>query len=247
MAVITLLSDFGYRDSYVAEMKAVLVTAIPAVQMIDISHDVPAGDIRAAQYLLGRSWRIFPPGTVHLVVVDPGVGTGRRALAVEREGHRFVAPDNGVLTPVLDGALTVSLTVAPEASRTFHGRDVFAPAAARLVGETSLVSLGPEIGDPLRIALPEPRRAGTTVTGVVVYVDQFGNLITNIPGAWVNAAQRVRVGSVGIPLLKTFGDVASGGLVAFVGSGNTVEVAVRDHSAAARLGGGVGTEVRLAD
>ena len=247
MPVITLLTDFGYRDSYVAEMKGVLVSALPAVQLIDISHAIPAGDIRAAQYLIGRAWRAFPRGTVHLVVVDPGVGTGRRALAVERDGHRFVAPDNGVLTPVLDGGVTVALTVPAEASRTFHGRDVFAPTAARLAGDTPLRSLGPEVSDPLRIVLAEPRRDGTTVTGVVVHVDHFGNLITNIPGAWVRPAQRVRVGSAGIPLLRTFGDVVSGGLVAFVGSGGTVEVAVRDHSAAARLGGGVGTEVRLAD
>jgi S-adenosylmethionine hydrolase len=245
--VITLLTDFGISDSYVAEMKAVLISAIPTVQLVDVSHDVSPGDIHAAQYLLGRSWRPFPAGTVHLVVVDPGVGTGRRALAVERDSHFFVGPDNGVLTPILDRATVVALPPDPGASRTFHGRDIFAPAAARLAQGTPVTSLGLPIVHPLRITIPEPSQNGKTVAGVVIYVDRFGTLVTNIPAAWARPSQKVHVGGVVVPLLQTFGDVATGALVAFSGSDRTIEIAVRDGSAAERLKGKVGTQVRVAE
>ncbi|MBI4503445.1 MAG: SAM-dependent chlorinase/fluorinase [Gemmatimonadetes bacterium] len=244
--VITLLTDFGQSDGYVAEVKAVLVTALPAVRLIDISHDVPPGNILAAQYLLGRCWPRFPSGTVHLVVVDPGVGTDRRPIAVENNGHRFVGPDSGVLTPVLEGATVVELAVPPDASPTFHGRDVFAPAAAKLAGGADLPQLGVGVVDPVRVPFPAPRKEQRGVVGTVVYVDRFGTLISNIPGGWASGAAvvRVRERTVG-PLKRTFGDVDPVQLIAFVGSGGTIEIAVRDASAAERLGAGVGTEVRV--
>src|SRR5262245_33021919 len=150
MSIITLLTDYGTADSYVAEVKAALLAGAPAATLVDVTHEIPPGDIKAGQYLLGRAWHRFPAGTVHLVVVDPGVGTERRALAAEDRGHRFVAPDNGLLTVLAPHAPFVSLPVLPGVSPTFHGRDVFAPAAARLAMGARLEDLGPVIADPIR-------------------------------------------------------------------------------------------------
>lgn len=245
--IITLLTDFGLRDSYVAEVKAVLLGAVPAAQLVDITHDVPAGDLRAAQYLLGRSWHRFPPHTVHLAVVDPGVGTARRAIAASRHGHWFVAPDNGILTPVLDGARVIELAVPPTASPTFHARDVFAPAAARLATGEPLERMGLPVSDPVRAPLPTPRRVrgGGGVAGTVVYVDRFGTLITDLTPELIGTARVVTLGKLSVPIGRTFGDVATGEAVAFIGSGGTLEIAVRDGSAAEQLQLAAGTEVRV--
>jgi S-adenosyl-L-methionine hydrolase (adenosine-forming) len=243
--IITLVTDFGTSDSYVAEMKAVLLSGAPSVTLVDISHQVAPGDIRAGQYLLGRAWKHFPLTTVHLAIVDPGVGSARRALAAEYDGHRFVAPDNGVLSFLPNDARYVSLPVPASASATFHGRDVFAPAAARLATGTPLADLGEVITDPGQFPLPVPRHDHLTVIGEVIYVDRFGTLVTNIPGDAVQAGARIRIeDSEAGSLRRTFRDVARGSLVAFVGSGGTVEIAVRDGSAARMLGVGVGAEVR---
>jgi len=246
MSIITLLTDYGTADSYVAEVKAVLLATAPGAVLVDVAHEVPPGDIRAAQYLLGRTWHRFPPETVHLVVIDPGVGTERRALAAEIAGHRFVAPDNGVLSALGPNARFVSLPVPKTASRTFHGRDVFAPAAARLAGGATLESLGDPVADPHRSPLPAPRVGAGGVVGEVIYVDRFGNLITNIAGAAAPPGARVTAGGIAVGRLHhTFADVAAGELVAYIGSGATVEVALRDGSAARRLGLGAGAAVRV--
>lgn len=245
MPVITLLTDFGTADSYVAEMKAVLLSRAPNTTIVDISHQVSPGDIRAGQYLLGRAWKHFPPGTIHLAIVDPGVGTERRAIAAESGGHRFVAPDNGLLSFLPRDACFVSLPIPPEAAATFHGRDLFAPAAAALVHGVALESLGTTITDPYHSPLPTPRSDGLTVVGEVIYVDRFGTLVSNIPGNGVQRGVRIRVEGTDVgSLSRTFRDVARGALVSFVGSGGTVEIAVRDGSAARMLGVGVGAEVR---
>ena len=245
-SIVTLLTDFGLADSYVAEMKAAVLSRAPDVQLVDISHDVPPGDIRAAQYLVGRAWHRFPAGTVHLVVVDPGVGSARRAIAVQRQGHFFTGPDNGVLTPVLGDAETVELRIPGDASPTFHGRDVFAPAAARLANGEPLAGLGPGIGNAARLPMPVPKRARGVVEGEVVYVDRFGTLITNIPGEWTPGAKGIEVAGKPVgPLRRTFADVQAGAFVGFVGSDGVLEIAVRDGSAARKLGVGVGAEVRV--
>lgn len=244
-SIITLLTDYGLADTYVAEVKGVLLTAVPDAALIDVTHQVPPGDVRAGQYLFSRTWRRFPGGTVHLVVVDPGVGTGRRALAAEARGHFFVAPDNGILTSLPEDAEFVSLPVPPSAAPTFHGRDVFAPAAARLAMGVSLDELGDPITDPRQSPLPEPREDGIALLGEVIYVDRFGTLVSNIKAEDVDAGVRIvvegnDVGSV----RRTFGDVEPGQLVAYAGSGGEVEIAVRGGSAARLLGVGVGAEVR---
>lgn len=266
-AIITLLTDFGQRDSYVAEMKAVLLSAVPDAQIVDVTHEVPPGDITAAQYLLARTWHRFPDGTVHLAVVDPGVGSARRAIAAASQEHRFVAPDNGLLTPMLTGARVVQLPVPATAALTFQGRDVFAPAAARLAAGTAIEQLGASLRDPILAPLPLARRDGTDLIGCVLYVDRFGNLVTNLEGKaaeWAGKAAKsvkkgadkadkarqavdcvVVVAGRAVSLRRTFADVRSGELVAFVGSGGMVELALRDGSAAAKLRVTAGAEVRL--
>jgi len=243
-SLITLLTDFGLSDSYVAEVKAELLSRAPGVTLVDITHQVAPGDLRAGQYLLARSWQRFPAGTVHLAVVDPGVGTVRRALAAAAGGHWFVAPDNGLLS-FLAKPRFVSLPIPADAAPTFHGRDVFAPAVAALASGKRLEDLGSPVTDPYISLLPSPHHDGTAVMGEVLYVDRFGTLISNIPGPDVEPGVRIRVAGTDVGALRrTFGDVERGTLVAFVGSGGTVEVAVRDGSAARLLGVGVGAEVR---
>jgi S-adenosyl-L-methionine hydrolase (adenosine-forming) len=241
-SVITLLTDFGTTDGYVAEVKGTLLSRAPGAVLVDVTHDVPPGDIRAAQVVLGRVWHRFPPGTVHFCVVDPGVGGPRAALALAVGGHRFVGPDNGVFTEVLHGARVVALPIPPDASATFHGRDVFAPAAAALAAGAPLSDLGAPVAPRERLPLPRPRTEGSLTVGEVLVADRFGNLITNLPAA----SGSVEVGGRAVgPVRRTFADVAPGAVVAYVGSGGTIEVAVRDGSAALRFGAGRGTVVRV--
>ena len=243
--LITLLTDFGTADSYVAEVKGVLLSRVHGAALVDITHQVPPGDVRAAQYILSRAWHRFPQGTVHLAVVDPGVGSGRRALAASAAGHHFVAPDNGLLSFLPAGAHFVVLPVPANAAPTFHGRDVFAPAAGQLALGAALTHLGQTITDPYLAPLPTPRREGAAVVGEVIYVDHFGTLISNIRGEQVAPGARLKVGGTDVGTLhRTFRDVEREQLVAFVGSGGTVEIAVRDGSAARLLGVEVGAEVR---
>ncbi len=243
--IITLLTDFGTADSYVGEVKAALLSHAHRAALVDITHQVPPGDVRAGQYILSRVWHRFPRETVHLVVVDPGVGTPRRALAAEAAGHFFVAPDNGLLSALPAEARFVSLAVPPGAAPTFHARDLFAPAAAQLANGTALTHLGQMITDPYRAPLPAPRVDGVVLVGEVLYVDRFGTLVSNIPGDSVGPGVRIMVAGTEVGTLRhTFGDVERGKLVAYVGSGGSVEVAVREGSAARMLGVGVGAEVR---
>ena len=249
MTIITLLTDFGTRDSYVAEMKGVLLTGAPDALPVDVSHDIPPGDVRSAAYVLGRTWHRFPPGTTHLVVVDPGVGGARHPLALTAGGHCFVGPDNGVFTPVLhDTEVDAVVLRAPaEVAPTFHGRDIFAPAAAALARGTQLSSLGqPFEGLPTRLAYTKPHVEGKSLVGEIVYVDHFGNLITNLGAELVPPNARLEIDGLEVgPLRRTYSDVAPGALVVYVGSGRSVEIAVRDGSAAERLSIGVGGRVRV--
>lgn len=234
---ITLLTDFGTADGYVAEMKGVLCTLAPDVPLIDVTHDIAPQDITAARLVLARCWRRFPAGTVHVVVVDPGVGTQRAAIAVESEGRFLVGPDNGVLSPALFAldARIVRLPVPITAAATFHGRDVFAPAAAALVEGAALTDLGEPFTTPVRLRTPPPRRdADGSLHGEVLTIDRFGNVITNLmtrePAGTVEVAGQVA------RLVRTYGDAAFGEIVALVGSSGFVEIAMRNGSAAGALG-----------
>lgn len=236
MPLITLLTDFGTADGYVGEMKGVIYAMLPQAQVVDIAHDVAPQDVDGARLAIARYWRRFPLGTTHVVVVDPGVGTSRAALAVESDGRFLVGPDNGVLSPALLRAdvRVVALAIPAQASATFHGRDVFAPAAARLAGGSPLEALGTTVETPVLRRTPEAKRlADGTVAGEVITVDRFGNLITNLVaprGGSLVLGDRV------VPIVRSYGDVPAGAVVAVVGSSGLLEIAVRDGSAGARLG-----------
>lgn len=242
--MITLLSDFGTADGYLAEVKGVLLSEAPGVSLHDLSHDIPPHDVDAARLAVARYWHRFPAGTVHLVVVDPGVGTGRAAIVVSSEGRFLVGPDNGVLSPALlrPGATAVELAVPAGAAPTFHGRDVFAPAAAALARGASPASLGPPFANPTIRRTPEPvREADGWTRGEVIVVDRFGNAVTNLPGVQV---REVRVGNREVPVGRAYGVVEPGEPVALVGSSGLLEIAVRDGSASAALGLARGSVVR---
>jgi hypothetical protein len=254
---ITLLTDFGTADGYVSAMRGVITSRLPGCMIDDSSHDVSPGHIAAAAHALSSYWRLYPAGTVHVVVVDPGVGTRRRPIVTESDGRFGVGPDNGVLTPMLGpGARTFEISdpglrLEP-VSATFHGRDLFAPAAAYLAGGGAAERVGPPVRDPLLLPELRPARDAAGVSGVVVHVDRFGTLVTNVPAEWVatavasggTASVELDGRSVG-PVRRTYGDVASGDVVALIGSGGTLEISVRDGSAAERLGGNRGTPVRV--
>jgi S-adenosylmethionine hydrolase len=213
----------------------------------DVAHDVPPGDVEAAAWALGAYWRRYPEGTVHVVVVDPGVGTSRRALVAEADGRLLVGPDNGVLSWALREAWragevrAIEMPSGAEISQTFHGRDVFAPAAARLAGGVAMSALGDPAVGMVRLPWPEPVLShGHGARGEVVHVDRFGNLITNLRADARRDGDGVAsllAGEQRAPIGRTYGDVASGELVAYVGSRGLWEIAVRDGSAADRIGG----------
>ncbi|HEY0995914.1 MAG TPA: SAM-dependent chlorinase/fluorinase, partial [Gemmatimonadaceae bacterium] len=221
---------------YVAEMKGVLATLAPGVPIVDLSHDIAPQDVEGGRLALARCWRRFPEGTVHLAVVDPGVGSGRAALAVECDGRFQVGPDNGLLSPALlrGDARVVALPVPPGAAPTFHGRDLFAPAAAALAMGSPLASLGEPHSDPVLRRTPEARRlADGAIEGVVMTIDRFGNAITNLLGARGGV---VEVNGASLPVRRTYAEGGEGEAIALVGSSGFVEIAVRDGSAAAGLG-----------
>ena len=233
--VITLLTDFGTADGYVGEIKGVLLARVPGAAVIDVTHDIPPQDVEAGRLTLARVWRRFPSGTVHLAVVDPGVGGERRALAVESDERALVGPDNGVLSPALlvAGARAVALPIPLSASATFHGRDVVAPAAAALALGRPLESLGTPVHDAVIRRTPEPHRLSDGgIQGEVISVDRFGNLVTNLVGLRSGV---VDVHGVALPLRRTYADVPRGNLVAVIGSSGLIEIALRDGSAADKL------------
>jgi S-adenosylmethionine hydrolase len=247
-----VLTDFGVKDGFAAAVKGVLASQLPDVVVDDAGHGIPPGDVHAAMWALGRYWRLYPAGTVHLVVVDPGVGTSRRVLVVEADGRFVVAPDNGIVTRVLDEAAEWK-AVAPPAplgadrgmSATFHGRDVFAPLAARLAAGEELSALGSVTDDPVRLVEPKPIRQRSDIVGQVIATDRFGNLITNVPGEWVSSEDAIRIGERTLALSPTYGSVAVGEATAVVNSDGRLEIAVRGGSAASRLGAGVGVRVEV--
>ena len=244
-AIITLLTDFGTVDGYVGEMKGVILTRAPAAQIVDISHDVPPQDVERARLTVARVWRRFPPGTIHVVVVDPGVGSTRAALAVWSDDRVLIGPDNGVLSPalLLPGARVVELPVPPNASATFHGRDVFAPAAAAIADGASLDDLGPPAASPIIRRTPEATRAPDgSIDGQVMAIDRFGNAITNLLGV---RGRMVRVGDRHIHVRRTYAEAGIGEPVAVVGSTGFIEIAIRDGSAAATLALVRGSRVSL--
>lgn len=251
--VITLLTDFGLSDPFVGLLHGVVLSRFPAARVVDLCHGVAPQDVRQGAFFIERCHGYFPPGSVHVVVVDPGVGTDRLPLALELEDHVFVAPDNGVLGGLLarPGAAAHQIDVGHlglrEPSRTFHGRDVFAPVAAELAaGRLKVSDLGPKVS-PVVLVAARPERDSQRVLGCVVATDRFGNLISNIEADDVRRFERpvVEVSDREAPLAGTYAEVPAGELVALVSSFDTLEIAVREGSAARLLGVASGARVLL--
>lgn len=256
--VITLTTDFGVADHYVGTMKGVILAIHPEARIVDITHAVPAYDVRRGAFLIEQAWRYFPPGTVHVVVVDPGVGSARRAMLLEAGGQFFVAPDNGVLSMVIASVETATVRCLDageyflgSVSRTFHGRDVFAPAAAHLASGVAPAKFGGAIENYLRLTLEQPvRTARRGWTGQVAAIDSFGNVLTNFGfEQFPQIEQQAFEISIGMTqvtrLVQNYAEAAGSELVAIVSSGGCVEIACNQGSAAARLGVGVGAPVEL--
>jgi S-adenosylmethionine hydrolase len=255
--VIALLTDFGTRDHYAGTMKGVALGICPDVTLVDISHDLPPHDVMAAALELAAAYRFFPAGTIFLVVVDPGVGSARRGIAADAGDYKFVAPDNGVLTLVLDEhppkrivELTERKYARPTVSRTFEGRDRFAPAAAWLARGVDVMTLGRSAGAIVRLDLPHVRVDGAGIAGEVVRVDRFGNLITNIDRRTFEKlsgeALEIRIGPHTVSrVVSTYADAASGDVCALFGSTDHLEIAVTGASAASRLAVGRGEAVHV--
>jgi len=256
--VIALLTDFGARDHYAGTMKGVVLGICPDVTLVDISHELPAHDVLAGALELAASYRYFPPGTIFLVVVDPGVGSTRHGIAVEAGDFKFVAPDNGVLTAVLDEhpprrsvELTERRYARPTVSRTFEGRDRFAPAAGWLAKGIDLAALGRTAAPIQRLDIPQPRADVGRIEGQVMRVDRFGNLITNIDRRTFEklggGALDIRVGSHQVSkVVSTYGDASTGEICALFGSTDHLEIAANGASAAVQLGLDRGALVHVA-
>ena len=252
VVVITLTTDFGLRDSYLAEMKGAILGIADAVQLVDVTHDVAAHDVIEAALALEAAVPYFPAGTIHVGVVDPGVGTARRGLVVEADGHLFVGPDNGLFTPFLRSGWRAFELTAPEyrlshVSRTFHGRDVFGPAAAHLARGVPPAAFGAPLSDPTRLRWPAPSDVAGGLVGEVVHIDRFGNLVTSIPSTAIVVGEvfSVRIAGQWLPIVDTYGDLPRGQAGALVGSRSRLEVAVREGSAARLLAARRGTAVFL--
>jgi S-adenosylmethionine hydrolase len=258
-----MITDFGYRDHYVGAMKGVIASIAPDTQLIDITHGIPPESIVAGAIALRESWRYFPPRTIFLAVVDPGVGTARAPIAIDtRAGARFVGPDNGVLSLAASEAgikrivkLTSTRHRLTNVSATFHGRDIFAPAAAHLSRGTPISALGPALRTIEKFELPRPVRSSRELRGEVIYVDGFGNLVTNIDRAAAaefdasfrhkSLSVRIERGRAAIRIVDTYAALPKGAPLATFGSFGLLEIAVRDGNAAAHFGARPGLSVSV--
>lgn len=263
---ITLTTDFGQQDRYVGQMKGAILRIAPTVPIVDITHAIAPQDVRGASFLVADLAEAFPPNTVHLAVIDPGVGSSRRVIATRVGDQFYVAPDNGLLTLVLARDPAAPLVEIPQQaggngilSATFHGRDIMAPAAARLALEQSLDVLGdPLVGEPVRLLDLEPRRLGgdaDRIEGIIAHIDHFGNLITNIPATMLTRPNDISVepvleqvvascGSFSVQgLRRYYSEVPEGEILLLVGSSGRLEVAVNGGNAATRWGSQTGDAI----
>lgn len=259
MSVITLLTDFGLQDGYSGVMKGVIWGIASDVQIADITHLIHPQNIIEGALALGRTAMFFPSGTIHVGVVDPGVGSKRRPIAARLGRQYFVGPDNGLCSVMMRQALEERGKVAfvhldkpqfwlKEVSNVFHGRDIFSPAAAHLALGVPLDELGSRIDDPVVVSIPGPTRTIDGVRGEVIIVDHFGNLSTNLTRSEIDAISTPSVKIAGRTihgLVGTFGDARPGELVAFIGEADDLSIAVVEGSAAQALGVGVGEQVEV--
>ncbi|MFP4501720.1 MAG: S-adenosyl-l-methionine hydroxide adenosyltransferase family protein [Candidatus Hydrogenedentota bacterium] len=256
LPLVTLTTDFGSNDPYVAAMKGIIYAGCPVATVADLSHEIPRQNVHEAALFAGGALPYFRAGTVHVIVVDPGVGTARRPLAVYA-GHRyFICPDNGVLTLVLQHFALEEARVIENprfmrtpVSTTFHGRDIFAPAAALLAAGVDFHEVGPPAANLVTLDMPAPVLRGGSIEGAVVHVDHFGNCITNIHVDSLEGRMNgcVMAGNLAIErILRTYGDVLQGTPLALISSTGHLEIAISGGSAAQELGIGIGDVVRVA-
>lgn len=256
--MVTLTTDFGLTDAYVGQVKGVILGLCPQVTLVDLSHDIPPQEVDRAGLVVASSIPYFPPGTIHLAVVDPGVGTSRRAILVLAAGQMFIAPDNGLLTRVLkaDPKAKIREIINPalmneRISPTFHGRDVFAPVAGRLAAGLAPAEVGPRLGNPILSEPDLPVLDRGTIRGRVIYADRFGNLVTNIPVAMVEKSPgpgpvKVRIGGRELTGLHlTYAEKEEGRPMALVGGLDYLEVAVNKGRADEYFGLDPGAEVEV--
>lgn len=247
--LVTLLTDFGYKDSYVAQMKGVILAIAPGVRIVDATHEIPPQDFLAAGRFLTSLLPVYPAGTIHACVVDPGVGSDRSFLLVQTQQQTIIAPDNGLLTPVIDCTTEIEIREMSEtwyrrsnSSSTFHGRDLVAPAAGHLAAGVPHERFGPLLDrPPVRVELPVPTKTSGKVQGCVTDIDHFGNLLTNLtPADWQGVPPgqlEVVIGErIIFPLREYYSQVSEGELLALVSSFGTLEIACRNGNAAKLLG-----------
>ena len=253
-SLITLTTDFGTRDGYVAQMKGVIYTINPKATVIDVAHDIQPFNIVEGALVLKGLARYYPEGTIHVAVVDPGVGSTRRALALRCGERIYLGPDNGLFSLLMLAAGTCQVReicnrdyMRPDPHPTFHGRDVFAPVAAHMSEGVPLEVLGPEVADSVLLDLPEPVRTDRGINGEIIHVDRFGNLTTNISASMLNKPfAHLRAGTVYIRRLSSyFGEVGEGRPLALINSFGYLEISVNRRNASEVLGIGRGDKIRL--
>ena len=257
MAILTLTTDFGLKDGFVGTMKGVILGICPGAQLVDLTHTITPQNVLESAFALWRAYSFFPPETVHLAVIDPGVGTERRPIATRIGPHFFVGPDNGLFTPIYEDALAKGWKVEiihltnevywlQTVSRTFHGRDIFAPVAAHLASGVPITDLGLAIHNPIRIQFPKPEKTPTGWRAHVTVGDVFGNCTTDLPATQIEDLENVTFRVLGHEvrrLVTSYGHRQTGNLVALVDSENYLEIAVVNGSAAQVLGAKVGDVV----
>lgn len=259
--IITLLSDFGLRDPYVAEMKAVILSICPTASIVDISHEIPKFNISIGAYILAKTTPYFPKGTIHVAVVDPGVGTKRRALIIETERSLYIGPDNGllILSTQREKMKQIREIINPkymhkQISSTFHGRDVFCPVAAHIAKEVPIADFGPKISDPEKPSFSEPIVKKRSITGEILYIDGFGNLITNIRKETLKTIG-VEPGEDMVVILKTkrlslklshaYGELSRNLPLSLIDSSGFLEISINQGNAAKRFTIKIGDTVQI--
>lgn len=259
MSVVSLTTDFGTKNEFVGTMKGVILGIVPSVQLVDITHAVPPQDIQAGAFALWRAYSFFPKHTVHMYVVDPGVGTKRRAIAARLGEQFFVGPDNGLLTPIIEDAERANLPIEfvqlenenyflPKISRTFHGRDIFSPVAAHLANGVDLHELGSVVTDPIRMSLPKPQKMDKGWNAHITVIDSFGNLTLDLPSSALQNQTGVLFRFQGAEIqgvAESYGHRAAGELVAVVDSEDFIEIAVVNGNASMKLGAKTGDVVEV--
>jgi S-adenosylmethionine hydrolase len=237
--VVTFLSDFGTRDAYVAQVKARILTAVPDVCIVDITHDIPSYAVLSGAWLLFTSYSCFPQGSIHLAAIDPGVGTERPIIIVKKDGHIFIGPDNGIFSFLYPAEEVIEVTWRPTGriSPTFHGRDIFAPVAAMVLNDPACEGIGTLLENPVTLDIHQP---------MVVHIDKFGNVVTNIECSRMKTGVVLHCGKTGIDrIARTFSDIPDGELALVCGSSNTIEVVANRESAAQMTGAYVGMPIQL--